>query len=201
MKLNEKQTKWLMLHFKHTKNAEICAKLGISESYLHRLARQYGLTKTRQFMSKMQANAVEFAKAAVAAEDDEAKARRAENARKNAEKGRFKKGVWALANKTAEELAEINERRKASWYATRQSDETRLNWGLEQQTNFHFARHPDHAKNVRLCQLRGYMRKKGYEIPQKSGMVAYVVATTIRSEKCEKTAEKLGMLIRIKIEQ
>ena len=190
-----------MRHFKHTKNDDLCARLGISTSYLHRLAREHGLKKTPQFMRKMQAAATEAAKIAVLNEDDEAKARRADNARKNAEKGRFPKGKWALANKTAEELAAINEKRKETWYKTRRDDEVRLNWGLPQETNFHFARVQDPHRNRCLMQLRSNMRKNGYLIPQRSGMVAYVVATTKRSERREKNAKKFGMIIRIKIEQ
>lgn len=201
MALNDKQLAWFIRHYKHTKNDEICAKLGISTSYLHNLARRHGLKKSKQFMKKCQAAAVVAAKIAVENEDDEAKARRADNARKNAEKGRFQKGEWALANKTAEELAAINEKRKETWYKTRRDDEVRLNWGLPQETNFHFARVQDPHRNRCLMQLRTNMRRKnGYEIPQKSGMVAYVVATTKRSVKREENAKKFGMIIRIKTE-
>lgn len=201
MKLTEKQLAWFIRHYKHTKNADICQKLGISESYLHSLARLHGLKKSRQFMAKTQANAVAAAKVAVANEDEEAKQRRRDQANRNRNPERsFRKGVWSLANKTAEELAAINERRKASWRKTRQDDEVRLNWGLEQQTNFHFARLHDQAQNHRLMQLRSNLRKCGYLIPQRSGMVAYVVATTKRSEKREKNAQKFGMIIRIKVE-
>ena len=193
-KINERQVLWLKKHFKHTKNDEICAKLGISTSYLHHLARQYGLKKSKQFMKKAQLNASAIGAEVVRNETGEAKARRSEIARQNAKLGHFKPGVWALRNKTAEEIAEITRKKAASWKATRQADETRLDWGLPTQTKFRFARH--RYKNKRLCQLRGYMRKIGYHIPDKAGMKAYVTVDTKRSAKCEAEAIKLGMIIK-----
>ena len=47
--LTEKEVKWLSANFRNTKNAELAAHLGISESALHRYAREYGLTKTVRF--------------------------------------------------------------------------------------------------------------------------------------------------------
>ena len=51
------QIAWLEKHYRHTKNADIMAKLNMSEGTLHRLARQHGWTKSKQFQHKMQDNA------------------------------------------------------------------------------------------------------------------------------------------------
>lgn len=200
MTLTDKQTQWLIRHFKHTKNDIIIARLNISMSYLHRLARALGLKKTKQFMRKTQANAVVHAQAAIAAEDEEAKERRRQQANQNRNPDRcFKPGEYSLAKKTPEERKKINAKRAASWMQTRQADETRLNWGLPQQTNFHFARDPDPDKNQRLCKLRCYLRNhRGYDIPGKAGMVIFITAETKRSPKMELRAQKLGMIIREK---
>lgn len=59
--LSPEQEKWLIRHFKHTKNDEIKALLGISDSTLHRMDRGFGLKKSRQFMQKRpraEANAI-----------------------------------------------------------------------------------------------------------------------------------------------
>lgn len=196
MALNDKQLAWFIRHFKHTKNDEICAKLGISISYLHVLARKYNLAKSRQFMRKTQAAATEAARVAVANENEEQRQRRREIARQNNQKGRFTVGVYALGKKSAEELAIINQKRRDSWQKTRHADEVRLNWGYEQQTNFHFARHQDPQRQRSLMALRCNLRKQGYLIPQKGGMVAYITTDTKRSEQREKHAQKLGMIIR-----
>ncbi len=195
--LTPQQTAWLIAHFKHTKNEVICAKLGISLPSMQRIKRDLGLSKSRQFMHKMQANATAHAQVAIANEDEEAKERRRQQGRINGQKGRFKPGVYSLRNKSPEELADIHRRKSETWRKTRRDDEIRLNWGYEQQTNFHFARIKDREQNLRLCQLRHYLRKKGYDIPQRSGMVAYITDRTTRSARCEALAKQLGMLIRI----
>ena len=52
--LDDKQEAYLVKHFKHTKNAELAAKLNIGERSVVRLARKLGLKKTPQFMRKCQ---------------------------------------------------------------------------------------------------------------------------------------------------
>lgn len=200
MTLTDKQTQWLIRHFKHTKNDDIIARLHISMSYLHRLARSLGLKKTRQFMAKTQANAVALAKIAIANEDKAAKERRRQQANQNRNPDRcFKPGEYSLAKKTPEERKKINAKRAASWMQTRRADETRLNWGLPQETNFHFARDPDPDKNQAIIKLRCYLRNyRGYDIPGKAGMVIFITAETKRSPKMELRAQKLGMIIREK---
>lgn len=52
--LTERQEAWLVKHFKHTKNADVAAKLGISPQAVARFAARLGLKKTPQFMKKCQ---------------------------------------------------------------------------------------------------------------------------------------------------
>lgn len=59
--LTEKETQWIIRHYKHTKNDDIMAKFGIGESTLHRLARKHGLRKSRQQMKKTQLAATDAA--------------------------------------------------------------------------------------------------------------------------------------------
>lgn len=193
--LTERQTKWLLTHYKHTKNDAICERLGCSLSCLHRMAREHHLTKTKQFMRKTQAVAAAAAQVAIANETEEQKKRRRQQARQNA-KVKFQPGVNPHAGKTAAELAEMQRKRLKTWKARREADEIRLNWGYPQETKFHYRRHPDRKKNQQLIYLRWYMRTKGYEIPGRSGMAAYITEATQRSERCEETARSLGMLIK-----
>ena len=196
--LPDVQIQWLKKHFKHTKNDVIRERLGLSHSTLHRIARELGLKKTRQFMAKMQMAASMAGKAAIAAEGEAAKERRRQQANANRNPERcFKKGEWSLSKMTPAQLAVINAKRKASWRKTRDADEVRLNWGLPTQTKFHFRRHLDPDKNRKLCSLRNYLRRKGYEIPGRAGMAVYVTRETRRSAKMESKAEKLGMIIKI----
>ena len=196
--LSEPQIKWLQKHFKHTKNDVIRERLGLSHSTLHRIARELGLKKTRQFMAKMQLAASAAGKAAIDAEDEAAKERRRQQANANRNPERcFKKGKWSLAKCPPEKLSIINAKRAASWRKTRDADEVRLNWGLPTQTKFQFRRHLDPDKNRKLCSLRNYLRRKGYEIPGRAGMAVFVTRETRRSAKMESKAEKLGMIIKI----
>ena len=195
--LTDAQTKWLQKHFKHTKNDVIRERLGLSHSTLHRIARELGLKKTRQFMAKMQMAASMAGKAAIEAEDEAAKERRRQQANANRNPERcFKKGKWSLAKCPPEKLSIINAKRAASWLKTRRADEVRLNWGLPTQTKFHFRRHLDPDKNKKLCSLRNYLKRKGYEIPGRAGMAVYVTRETRRSAKMESKAKKLGMIIK-----
>lgn len=54
MQLSEKQQKWIITHFKNTKNDEIMRKFSMSHSALHRFARENGLKKSKQFQRKCQ---------------------------------------------------------------------------------------------------------------------------------------------------
>ena len=137
-------------------------------------------------------------KAAIEAEDEAAKERRRQQANQNRNPERcFKKGEWSLAKCPPEKLSIINAKRAAAWLKTRQADEARLDWGLPTQTKFHFRRHPDPDKNRKLCQLRNYLKRKGYEIPGRAGMAVYITRETRRSAKMEIKAKKLGMIIKI----
>lgn len=196
--LSEPQLKWLQKHFKHTKNDVICERLGLSHSTLHRIARELGLKKTPQFMKKTQLAASAAGKAAIDAEDEAAKERRRQQANQNRNPERcFKKGEWSLAKKTPSQLATINAKRKKTWMETRKADEVRLNWGFLTQTKFRYRRHPDPDKNRQLCQLKNYLKRKGYDIPGKAGMAVFVTRETRRSAKMESKAKKLGMIIKI----
>ena len=149
-------------------------------------------------MTKMQLAASAAGKAAIDAEDEAAKERRRQQANANRNPERcFKKGKWSLSKCPPEKLSIINAKRAASWRKTRDADEVRLNWGLPTQTKFHFRRHPDPDKNKKLCELRSYLKRKGYEIPGRAGMAVYVTRETRRSAKMESKAEKLGMIIKI----
>ena len=100
--LSEQQIKWLKKHFKHTKNDVIRERLGLSHSTLHRIARELGLKKTPQFMTKMQLAASAAGKAAIDAEDEAAKERRRQQANQNRNPERcFKKGKMVFGKMPA----------------------------------------------------------------------------------------------------
>ena len=114
--LTEKQLKWLDKHFKHTKNADVAQKLGISIRSVNRLAERRGLKKSKQFITKCQENAT--------AKAHESNLRNGTYPPKgyripNSEKGQFKKGEKPIdrlgAKKEAERAAKAAESYRKTW--------------------------------------------------------------------------------------
>lgn len=61
--LTPEQEAYLVKHYKNTKNDVLMERLGLKFSTFHRIVRQLGLHKTKQFMRKMQHECSEAAKA------------------------------------------------------------------------------------------------------------------------------------------
>ena len=101
--LTPEQEAWLVKHFKHTKNADVAQKLGVSLRSVNRLAERRGLKKSKQFITKCQENAT--------AKAHESNLRNGTYPPKgylipNSEKGQFKKGerpIDRLGEKKEEE--------------------------------------------------------------------------------------------------
>ncbi len=175
--LSPAQEAWLRKHFKHTKNDDIAAKFGWSQTTLHRFARQMGLTKTPQFQSKCQRNAA-----------DKAKASHLRNGTyppkgyiiPKSQEHRFKPGH--------KETEAAKRRRVAKAVETmrqiRKEEKARANWGLRQLTKLRVIAQPRRAATQ-----RHYLRKRGYII-QRGSMIAYYDERTDRCPKME--ARKMG---------
>lgn len=187
---------WLTTHFKHTKNKDICLKFGISEATLHRIARKHGLKKSRQFMQKIQTAASQAAVKAIHSESSELKKKRREIAIRNSMKGRFKKGVYALKNKSPEELEAMRRKQAETRKKSLKTDIARICLGLEQIKKFRLPKDFNPKRQRQLISIRYGLRKKGYLIPQKGGMAVYYNDATSRNEIMEKNANKLGLIIK-----
>ncbi len=182
--LTEKELTWIINHYKHTRNEDIMSKFGISHSTLHRVARENGLTKTRQFMKKTQ---------------DAAQKAAAESHRKNGTyppKGfkipnspRFKPGESNRDRLSPKKYAECQEKRRASWRRTYDSDKRRtLAWGFEQRTKFRFVKQPQSKINCRYN-----LRKRGYvESPDDHNLYFYP-NEEMRRPRIESNARKFGI--------
>lgn len=195
IELTEKQTQWLVRHFKHTKNADIAARLGICVRTLNRVAKKLGLEKTPQFMRKCRAENRIKAVAAIAAEPPEKRQQRREQVLRSGMKSRFKKGenrIWQLS---AERQAEIQRKRAETWKKTRAMEISRVSLGLEQKTNFRLPKEFDQDKNKVLISRRYILRAKGYVI-KRGSMAVYITPETVRSEEMERSAAKIGFVFR-----
>jgi len=195
--LSDNDIKWICDNFAETKNDVIAEKMNISVTTLHRIARHYGLKKTTDFMKQMQANAAAKGGEKIRSETGEAKQRRADIARNNANPDRmFKKGVYALGGKSPEEINRINEKRVKTWNETRRKEISRVCLGLDQKTNFWLPKDFNPAKQKKIISYRLILRRRGYVITKRGGMAAEITAQTNRSEITEANARKLGFVFR-----
>lgn len=174
--LTGKQEAWLVRHFKHTKNADLCAKLGISETALHRFARKLGLTKTRRFMKKVQANAAAKAKEShLAFNTYPPKGYRIPRS----EEFQFRPGEKPVdrlgKRREAKRIQRAAETRRKTWRYER----ARATFGLPRKTKLRVVRQP-HQKILD----RHYLKKRGYIIDEKE-MVAYWTGETQRAVRLE----------------
>lgn len=173
---SEKEIEWLKRHFRNTKNEELARKLGCSQTALHRLARQYGLTKTPQFRTKCQ-------HAAAAA----AKRSHLENGTyppkgyriPRSEEFQFKPGetpVQRLGRRRENLRIQKSVKSRAHTF---QLEKARAHWGLPQLTRMNVTEQPREKILV-----RHYLRTKGYIIARGSN-TAYYDENTCRCPEVE----------------
>ena len=176
IELTEKQENWLKKHFLHTKNAEIAAKLGISEASVHRLARALGLKKSRQYMTKCQRETAEAAQRSHRLNGTYPPKgfkipRREEYQYKPGETCRGRLG----AKRDTERARKAAESRAKTW----KSEKARATFGLPQRTKLRVIPVP-RAK----LQLRYYLKKRGYILDEVK-RIAYYDENTKRGKRIE----------------
>lgn len=183
VRLTPEQIEWFRTNYANTTNADIMAYLGIKSSTLHRFARAYGLTKSKEFMDGWQKEITRLA--------------RITNARNNwppkgyiipksSEYG-FKKGVTNLMRLGPERNAERIRKSRETRKATIASERRRILFGLEQRTKMKLNGQFRPKANVRY-----QMRKLGYII-KTGGNTATVTPQTRRSEHYERRCKEVGI--------
>lgn len=183
--LNPEQERWLIAHFKHTKNDVIMARLGLSHSTLHRIARELGLTKTRQFMKKTQMAAALKAKEVCIATGRYAALKGTQPPR--CEEFRFKKGESARSRLSPKRRAEMDRKRRESWKQTRAKDKARFTFGFDQKTKFRFVK----QSKSKVC-YRSNMKKKGYIVNLEHNVFFYP-NEEMRRLRAERNGAKYGI--------
>lgn len=180
--LSEKQERWLVKHYKHTKNDEIMAKLGLKFSTLHRIARKLGLKKSREFTKKCQAAMTAAAWAANRRNNWPPKGYRIPNSH------RFEPGVTSEQRLGKKRNAERIAKATASRRATYEKEKLRVHWGLEQKTKLKI------GYSKKKVSYRYALRKRGYFI-ERGGSEAYVTEDTVRNGLVEQRARKHGIRV------
>ena len=176
IELTQEQVQWLVKHFKHTKNDDIAAHLGCSQTTVHRYARSLGLKKTPQFMTKMQRNPSD--------RPHESHLRNGTYPPKGyiiprSEEYRFKAGETGVQRLGKRKERLRIEKSAASRRITMKEEKARALFGLERKTKLRVIRRPKYV----ACQ-RYYLRSLGYIIPH-GGFVAYYTPETKRSMEYE----------------
>ncbi len=175
--LTDSQEKWLVRHYRHTKNDEICERLGVSGSTMHRIARALGLKKSHQFMRKCQMETAAAAKASHLRNGTyPPKGYRVPRAAE----GGFKKGVTPLQRLGPKREAERVAKAAEGLRRTRREERARAVFGVPRKTKLKVVRQPR-----KKTYQRWYLKKHGY-IVDDAAHVAYWTEGTSRRETLEK---------------
>ena len=180
------QLRWLAENYPCTKNAELCAALGIGGSLLHRLARRLGVRKSAEFMRLTQA---ETARAAQLLGRATGRFRRQSEAMKGRVPPHLRPYLFRPGHKTevppeshAAAIAKLGEMRKA--------ERRRVMFGLPQRTRLRVT-----AQSHRKVCCRYYMRRRGYvELPGEHNVLRYP-SQEMRSRRAEANAARHGIRI------
>lgn len=173
--LTEQQEAWLVKHFKHTKNAEIAKRLGISLRSVNRLASERGLHKSKQFIKKCNDNAT------------------AKMHLFNKKNGIYPPKGYAIPGrektwfKAGEKRKKMSAKREAERYRkcaaarkeTFKLERARAVFGLPQETKLKVKFQP--RKKILL---RYYLKKCGY-IVDDAARIAYYTDSTKRGKRIE----------------
>ena len=196
--LTEKEIGWIIRHYQNTKNEDILRKFGIGESTLHRVARKYGLKKTRQFMKKSQQAAANIGMAVCKEfgiyEQNAEYARQQWEERKASGEplSRWKCFQPGESNKTRlspKRYKECIEKSKVSRNETIRKERMRIRWGFEQKTKLKLVG----GGSIRSSH-RHLFRKAGYIVDRASNEV-YFDEETVRHPIMEANAHKWGLKV------
>ena len=174
--LTERQEAWLVKHFKHTKNEEVAAKLGVSVRTATRLAARLGLKKTPQFMKKCQREMTDAA--------HRSHLRNGTYPPKGSkiprsEEYQLKPGECMRDRMTPKRWAERNRKAAESRTKTWKSEKARATFGLPQRTKLRVIPVP-RAKIL----LRHYLKRRGYILDEVK-RIAYYDENTKRGKRIE----------------
>ena len=195
--LTEKEVAWIARHYQHTKNEDILRKFGIGECLLHRIARKYGLKKSRQFMKKV-VDANNKSAIAVCREyglyEKNAESARRQWAEYNA-KGKphnmgFQKGQSNKDRFGEKRFSEIIAKATATRNETIRKERMRIRWGLPQKTNMKL------VGGGRKRTIYKYLFKKRNYIVERGSTDIYYDDLTKRSPTMEANAHKYGLTVR-----
>lgn len=201
--LTEKQVAWIVKHFKHTKNDDIMAKFGIGESTLHRIARKYGLKKSRQQQRKTQWNATCHAHEAcrrygVYEETSERMKQQAVERRERGERipGSFLPRQSNRDRLSPERFKKCIEKATETMRELRRKERLRMHWGMPQQTKLNLSYDGCVSRLRKKATHRHLFRMHGYLV-ERGGNTVYYDEQTTRRPKMEENAHLYGLKVKM----
>lgn len=176
VKVSERTKRWIINHYKHTKNKDIMEKYGLSEGWLHRFAREHGLKKTPRFMKACQTATTKAAAFSHFINGTyPPKGYRIPRSDANC----FKPGVTNLQRfgkkGNAERIRKSAETRRRTW----KLEHARMTFGLPRETKLRVFRQPKDWTSKRY-----YLRKHGYVV-ERGALDAYYTDETERNPSLE----------------
>ena len=170
--IDDDAKKWIIRHYKHTKNQDIKDRFGLTDGWLHRFARANGLTKTKQFVTKCQRNASMKAHESHLANDTYPP--------KGYEIPGREKADFAARHYIKHETEKQKEDRIAkatdTMRALRSAERTRIKYGYPRRTKLLLG-----GQTRRRIQQRYYLKNRGYILGAPDEWVAYYDENTRRS--------------------
>ena len=200
--LTEKQIAWIVKHYAHTKNDDIMEKFGIGESTLHRLARKYGLKKSRQQMKKTQRNATEAAyevckRYGIYEETARRMKEKMNEMIANGERipGSFVKGQSNRDRLGPKRFKQCIEKATETMREIRRKERVRLHFGLPQNTKLLISFNGYTEKQRKKSIHRHLFRKHNYIVDWGSDDIYYDEETD-RRPTMEANAHKYGLKVK-----
>lgn len=194
-KPGDKDIAWLRRHYKHTRNADIMARLGIGESMLHTLARRYGLKKSRQFMKKSYRQNNEEGMAVmkrygIYEENSERARRQWADAKAEGRAYGFRKGESNKTRFSPRRYAEIRRKITESRMNTIRMERARMLFGLPRRTRLTIVVMQKYTKSQTSrrynARQRGYILADDCSEGSGSRYTIYYDSRTQRSDRFER---------------
>lgn len=179
IRLRPDQLDWLVKHFKDRENEFLAYKLGISEASLHRLARRYGLRKSKAFLKARSQDGGRTSIYYHRKRDDGFIPKKGDPVRPGSEKAWFRPGVRSVDRIGKKREAERIRKSAASRNATRLNEAIRLRRGLPRLTKLRIRTVPKETYAE-----RHYLRKRGYVLDD-AQLIAYWTPDTLRCPRKE----------------
>lgn len=183
--LTDDQQQWLRDHFATTLNKDCAAHLGISETSLHRIARQLGLKKDQAWLRGVFLERQAMAADANRGEGNQGKA----NLLLHGKKYQFRPGVTCRDRLGDERERQRLEKAAATRRETIRKERMRVRWGLQQQTKLRV------ISNPRAAQIRYCLKRAGYILQGRCAWEACYTADTHRIPSLEQSAQQNGIKI------